>query len=241
MNPGVRCAERAGLLEELGLRWGFSIVLEYAIIPYLIILERGRTEQGESRGFLQSLPCNWVKQLLRVRNVISYTLIDAALGWIGLVRSPIGLRRVILPQSSPERVVELLGIRTTDLERDISVFGDLPERLRGYLEGQKVSFDDKVDFVGTTGFHQAVWEETRAIPYGESRSYTWVAEQVGKPGAARAVGQAMAKNPVPLVVPCHRVIASGGGLGGYGGDLELKRYLLEMESKACPQNFEIRK
>jgi len=167
---------------------------------------------------------------------LGYALIDTALGWVGFAGSPLGLHRVILPQSSSERVVELLGIRTTNLERDISVFGDLPEQLRAYLGGQKVSFDDKVDFVGTTGFHQAVWEATRSIPYGERRSYAWVARQVGRPDAARAVGQAMARNPVPLVVPCHRVIASGRGLGGYGGGLEMKRQLLEMESRWVSQS-----
>ena len=168
--------------------------------------------------------------------MFSYTLIDAALGWIGLVRSPIGLRRVILPQSSPERVVELLGIGTTDLERDISVFGDLPRRLSRYFGGQMVSFDDELDLAGATRFHQVVWEATRSISYGEHRSYAWVAEQVGKPGAARAVGQAMAKNPVPIIVPCHRVIASDGGLGGYAGGLDLKRQLLEMESRWVSQS-----
>jgi methylated-DNA-[protein]-cysteine S-methyltransferase len=152
------------------------------------------------------------------------------------VRSPIGLRRVILPQSSPERVVELLGIRTTDLESDISVFGDLPRRLSRYFEGQMISFDDELDVADATRFYQRVWEATRTIPYGETQSYALVAEQVGKPGAARAVGQAMAKNPVPLVVPCHRVIASGRGLGGYGGGLEMKCQLLEMESRWVSQS-----
>src|SRR3990172_6320272 len=71
---------------------------------------------------------------------------------------------------------------------------------------------------------------TRLIPYGEPRSYLWIAEKIGKPGAARAVGQALGKNPLFIIVPCHRVVASDGGLGGFGGGLQMKRRLLSMES-----------
>ncbi|GAI87660.1 unnamed protein product, partial [marine sediment metagenome] len=76
------------------------------------------------------------------------------------------------------------------------------------------------------------WEETRLIPYGETRSYAWVAKQVGKPKAARAVGQAMGSNPLPIIIPCHRVITSNGKLGGFGGGLEMKRQLLSLEAVA---------
>jgi len=77
-----------------------------------------------------------------------------------------------------------------------------------------------------------VWQATRLIPYGETRSYLWVAVQIGKPGAARAVGQALGRNPLPVIVPCHRVIAADGGLGGFTGGLEMKRRLLELETTA---------
>jgi len=77
-----------------------------------------------------------------------------------------------------------------------------------------------------------VWQLTRLIPYGETRSYTWVAEQLGKAGAVRAVGQALARNPLPIIVPCHRVVAKDGKLGGYSGGVEKKDYLLRLESSA---------
>jgi len=77
-----------------------------------------------------------------------------------------------------------------------------------------------------------VWQATRLIPYGETRSYLWVAVQIGKPGAARAVGQALGRNPLPVIIPCHRVIASDGGLGGFTGGLVMKRRLLELETSA---------
>jgi methylated-DNA-[protein]-cysteine S-methyltransferase len=75
-----------------------------------------------------------------------------------------------------------------------------------------------------------VWEKTRLIPYGKTRSYSWVAEQMGKPRAVRAVGQALGKNPLPIIIPCHRVIANNERLGGFSGGVEWKRYLLDLEA-----------
>ena len=97
-----------------------------------------------------------------------------------------------------------------------------------YLDGKRTDFDVPLDLRGTP-FQQAVWHALLAIPYGETRSYADVARSVGKPDAVRAVGTANGANPVPLVVPCHRVIQSGGKLGGYGGGVDLKRRLLAME------------
>ena len=85
------------------------------------------------------------------------------------------------------------------------------------------------DFHGRTVFHQKVWETLRRIPYGRVRSYGWVARKVGKPQAARAVGAACGANPLPLVVPCHRVVAGDGSLGGFAGGLKLKKRLLVLE------------
>jgi len=82
---------------------------------------------------------------------------------------------------------------------------------------------------GTTRFQQNVWRMVRNIPCGETRSYGWVAKQLGLPRAARAVGQALARNPVPIVIPCHRVIGSDGNLGGFGGGVKIKKFLLHLE------------
>jgi methylated-DNA-[protein]-cysteine S-methyltransferase len=109
-------------------------------------------------------------------------------------------------------------------------FGDLPARLARHLSGLPQEFPDRVDYRHATPFLVAVWEATRRIPPGQTRSYSWVARQVSRPSAARAVGQAMRRNPVPIVVPCHRVVAAGGGLGGFSGGLWLKRRLLEVEA-----------
>ncbi len=94
------------------------------------------------------------------------------------------------------------------------------------------SFPDELDLSTATPFQRQVWEKTRLIPYGETRSYSWVAEQIGKPGAARAVGQALGRNPLPIIIPCHRVVASDGKLCGFAGGLGMKRRLLSLEASA---------
>jgi len=96
-----------------------------------------------------------------------------------------------------------------------------------WVEGRR--FTVPLDLSGLSPFHRRVLQAARRIPYGRTATYSDLARRVGRPLAARAVGQAMARNPVPLVIPCHRVVASGGGLGGYGGGLDLKRRLLALE------------
>ena len=103
-----------------------------------------------------------------------------------------------------------------------------------YLEGKRTEFDVPLDLRGTP-FQRDVWNALREIPYGATRSYAEVAARVGNPDAVRAVGAANGANPVALVVPCHRVIQSGGKLGGYGGGLDLKRRLLAMEQSVRHQ------
>jgi methylated-DNA-[protein]-cysteine S-methyltransferase len=106
------------------------------------------------------------------------------------------------------------------------------ERFKTYFKGGKMAFPDQLDLSGATPFQRKVWEITRLIPYGETRSYTWVAEQVNKPRAARAVGQALARNPLPIIIPCHRVVTIEGKLGGFSGGVEIKKRLLNLESSA---------
>ena len=162
---------------------------------------------------------------------VRYAIAETALGWVGVSGSRLGVRRVVLPQSSREGVLLSLsegGAKMIDAAR---TFGDLLGRIKGFLGGRGVSFADKTDLTGHSPFRIQVWEVARTIPYGETRSYAWVAQQLGNARAARAVGQALGANPVPLIVPCHRVITSDGGLGGFSGGLALKRRLLEIEAQ----------
>jgi len=98
-----------------------------------------------------------------------------------------------------------------------------------YLSGKARSFDLPLDIEGRTPFQVKVWQVLRTIPYGRVRSYGWVARKIGKLRAARAVGAACGANPVPLLVPCHRVVAGDGSLGGFSGGLPNKKRLLKLE------------
>ncbi len=104
-------------------------------------------------------------------------------------------------------------------------------QLGEYFAGGRTSFDLPLRAAGTP-FEQRVWEQLRVIPYGETTSYGELARRVGEPGAARAVGRANGRNPIPVIVPCHRVIGADGSLTGFGGGLECKRALLDLEAGA---------
>lgn len=161
-----------------------------------------------------------------------YTVFETPAGWVGLLASEAGLIGVELPQSSEQVAVRLLGVGSNGALQSPQRFENLAKRLRAYFYGQKVAFPDTLDLATATSFQSGVWQAARQIPYGETRSYGWLAEQVKKPKAARAVGQALARNPLPVIVPCHRVLAGGGGLGGFTGGLEMKKYLLDLEKPA---------
>jgi methylated-DNA-[protein]-cysteine S-methyltransferase len=155
---------------------------------------------------------------------------QTAWGWVGIATSPDGLLALTLPEPTQERSLEPLLERLgkTQLYDDPRL-DSLKRKLQHYFDGQRVLFDEPLDLGEATAFQRRVWLAVRDIPYGETRSYGQIARQVGSPGAARAVGQAMAANPLPIVVPCHRVIGSDGDLRGFGGGLDLKQRLLEME------------
>lgn len=153
------------------------------------------------------------------------------MGWLGILKSPTGLRHLILPQSSPGKALSLLGKGMHHAEHDITSFGDLPDRLVEYFKGEMMTFPDLIDLEGATPFQQAVWQVTRSIPYGQTRSYSWIARQIGIPGGARAVGQALNRNPLPVIVPCHRVVgATGGRPIGFSYGLEMQRRMLQIET-----------
>jgi methylated-DNA-[protein]-cysteine S-methyltransferase len=112
--------------------------------------------------------------------------------------------------------------------RDDSAFGDVIAQLRAYFDGDLREFDLPLAPSGTP-FQQRVWRTLLTIPYGETRSYANIADAIGKPSACRAVGAANGANPIPIVIPCHRVIGSSGALTGFGGGIDVKRRLLALE------------
>lgn len=116
---------------------------------------------------------------------------------------------------------------------DTGAFADIVEQLEAYFDGALTGFDVDLELNGTE-FQRRVWDALRTIPYGETRSYGEIAAQIGSPGASRAVGLANGRNPISIVIPCHRVIGSTGSLTGYGGGLDRKRALLALESSRIP-------
>ncbi|MFN6553357.1 methylated-DNA--[protein]-cysteine S-methyltransferase [Mycolicibacterium septicum] len=122
-------------------------------------------------------------------------------------------------------------------EADDTAFSDAADQLSAYFAGERTEFDLELDMVGTQ-FQRRVWEALQTIPYGETCSYGEIARQIGSPSASRAVGLANGHNPIGIIVPCHRVIGANGSLTGYGGGLDRKRALLELErSRAMPALF----
>ena len=119
-------------------------------------------------------------------------------------------------------------------ERDDDAFVEAADQLEGYFTGELTEFDLELDMVGTA-FQRRVWAALQTIPYGQTRSYGQIAQQIGATGASRAVGLANGRNPIGIIVPCHRVIGANGSLTGYGGGLDRKRVLLDLEKqRACP-------
>lgn len=157
-------------------------------------------------------------------------IVETAFGWVGMARSSQGLLGLTLPKPDREAARQsLLDRWGEDAHHDDLALADLAGKLRRYFDGQNVSFDKVLDMHGATAFQRRVWEITRTIPRGHTMTYGEIARRAGSPGAARAVGQAMAHNPWPVIVPCHRVVGHDGRLTGFGGGLAMKQRMLEME------------
>lgn len=167
-------------------------------------------------------------------NKYRYGIFSTPKGWVGAMSSALGLVKITLPVPSSEAAIDELEEPVEQALWSPDTFNNLAGRLITYFSGEPVVFPDPVDLSRGTPFQRKVWAATMSIPYGETRSYAWIAHQVGKPAAFRAVGGALGKNPLAIIVPCHRVIASDNTLGGFGGGLEMKKWLLRLESASLP-------
>ena len=163
----------------------------------------------------------------------SYSYVDTPIGRLMLVSTEVGLVKIAFENENFDHVLMDLG------ERLGPRILHAPERLEEaqlelaqYFDGQRTTFDLTLDLSLTHGFRQTVQQQLAAIDYGTTRSYKQVAAAVGNPNATRAVGSACATNPLPIVLPCHRVLRSDGSLGGYAGGLDAKRALLALERAA---------
>ena len=151
-------------------------------------------------------------------------------GWIGLLGAGRGLSRLSL-KPTPQEALEELGPEMDEAIPDAAAFTTERGCLDRYFQGEASALEEIVlDLEDAPPFFASAWAACRQIPAGETRSYAWLAAAAGRPSAARAAGQAMARNRLVLVIPCHRVVGSNGDLHGYGaGGLKVKAQLLEME------------
>jgi methylated-DNA-[protein]-cysteine S-methyltransferase len=156
-----------------------------------------------------------------------YTTIDSPIGELLLAGDGQALHHLSMQHG--RRPLKL----DASWQRDDAAFTDVVEQLTDYFAGARRTFDVPLILAGNP-FERRVWDELLGIPYGETASYGLIAKRLGQPDAARAVGLANGRNPVAVIVPCHRVIGADGSLTGYGGGLERKRLLLDLESGVLP-------
>ena len=156
---------------------------------------------------------------------LTSSTMSSPVGELTLVGSDAGLRAVLWPVEREGRVT----FAETIEDGEHPVLTAAKTQITEYLAGERSSFDLPLDLVGTD-FQIDVWHALDAIPFGETRSYGELADGLGKPGAARAVGAATGRNPVSIIIPCHRLVGSSGKLTGFAGGIDAKRWLLEHES-----------
>jgi len=156
-----------------------------------------------------------------------YKFIVTPVGKLKLIGSENGLF-AILWEDEVENKYNLPTLKQND---QYALFLKTEKQMKEYFDGKRKDFDLKLDLNFGTSFQRNTWKALTEIPYGEVRTYGEQAVKVGNPKAFRAVGNANGKNPLPIVVPCHRVIASGGRLGGFGGGLSVKKFLLNLEKQ----------
>ena len=159
----------------------------------------------------------------------AYKIIESPIGPLTLVASEAGLQRLAFGAHRPDGGVEAA---------DHPLLQKTETQLAEYFAGERTTFDVPLDMTGTP-FQKSVWAMLCDIPYGTTTSYGALALQLGSLGKSRAVGLANGKNPVAIIVPCHRIIGASGALTGFGGGLDVKAFLLELEQRRAPVAFAV--
>jgi len=157
------------------------------------------------------------------------------MGWITAISSNSGIMKISLPEKSSKISISQFKNEIDLYEFDSSKFKEITEKLQSYFEGYLIDFADiAIDFSKMSNFQKITLRQCRTIKIGETKSYKWLAEKINQPKAYRAIGNVLSKNPIPIIIPCHRIIYSNGNYGGYMGKIKkvsFKKKLLEIESK----------
>ena len=152
----------------------------------------------------------------------AFSKLETSLGTLGIRTNLKGIHHIHLPNNI------ILNEMETVPKNQSKIMNQALEELQEYFEGKRTTFTVPID-LNAPPFYKKVLQEIRKVPFGSTASYLEIASRVGSPKAVRAVGSANARNPIPIIIPCHRIIRSDGGLGGYGGGLDLKMDLLRHE------------
>lgn len=161
--------------------------------------------------------------------MMRYAVFKTHLGWAALVATEKGIVRLYLPRAGRKELIHYLLAEYPGARPDGQGLKKAIGQVQYFLARRRQSLKLQLDCRGLPSFHKRVYAVLAKIPYGQTRTYAWVAKSCGRPRAARAVGNALARNPFPLIVPCHRVIRSDGKLGGFAAGTEVKSALLNLE------------
>lgn len=161
-------------------------------------------------------------------NTIRFSTVDTPFGKMGIAVSSKGLCRILFPEETPFGPALKKDFAKESIIKDDKACKDIRKQIQEYFSGKRTDFELVLD-IHTSPFYKKALKAVYSVPFGKTASYKEIAEKAGNPKAVRAAGSANANNPIPIVIPCHRVINTNGGLGGYGGNLQRKGFLLEME------------
>lgn len=190
----------------------------------------GRLELAAYRAALRALrKIPGDATIATARRTVYYDAVETPIGRVLVAATDDGLVRLAFRQREAPFVTALRQWLRAEVVRSPLQTADVVRQLRAYFAGRRRSFDLPLDLGKLTSFQRRVLRAAARVPAGRVVSYGDLARRIGQPRGSRAVGQALGRNPVPIVVPCHRVVASGGGLGGYTGGLDIKRKLLRLE------------
>ncbi len=185
------------------------------------------------------MPRRSVNPRLLELTLIHYSYMDSPLGCLYLAQHPMGLCCLTLGDGAKDKLFSYIQkvFPAAELKASQAMLKAIIQQFSEYFAGERTAFDLKL-FLSGTEFQKLVWNGLMKIPYGKTISYGALAASLNSPGGMRAVGTANGQNPIPIIIPCHRVIASDGSLGGYTGGLKIKRQLLDLElQKNTPTLF----
>lgn len=163
--------------------------------------------------------------------ILKYSIFNTFFGLCGILWSEKGIVKLILPGMTKDGLVSAINCQKSAISK--GRFIDIEDSVKRYFDGKRVNFDFPLDLSYSSPFQQRVYKITKTIPYGEVKTYKWIATRIGLPYASRAVGNALSKNPIPLLIPCHRIIRKDGEMGGFtaSGGIGFKRKMLNMERR----------